>query len=84
MCDNVLCSHLIVAAVLGTGSIGASSAAHADGVSCPVGYQALKQKLKQADTQDSSAFNNHHWAVVVNRGGVVCAVAFSGENRDAQ
>jgi uncharacterized protein GlcG (DUF336 family) len=49
-----------------------------------VTHQALKQKLQQADTQDSTGFNNHYWAVVVNRAGLVCAVAFSGPVFDAQ
>ena len=37
-----------------------------------------------ADQADTSGFNNHFWAVVVNRAGVVCAVAFSGPNTGSQ
>ena len=33
---------------------------------------------------DSTGLNNDYWAVVVNRQGVVCAVAYSGERRDSQ
>lgn len=51
---------------------------------CPVTFQELRSALRQADTADTSGLNNHYWAVVVNRSGVVCAVAFSGESRDAQ
>jgi uncharacterized protein GlcG (DUF336 family) len=53
-------------------------------VECPVTYQALRAALRDADTADSSGLNNHYWAVVVNRGGTVCAVAYSGQNRGAQ
>jgi len=61
-----------------------TSAASAGSVSCPVSYQTLKQKLVQAANADSTGFDNDYWAVVVNRGGVVCAVAFSGANRNSQ
>src|SRR4051812_13465576 len=55
-----------------------------DGVDCPVFHQALRSQLIAADTADSTGLNNHYWAVVVNRGGVVCAVAFSGPSTDSQ
>ncbi|HXW70190.1 MAG TPA: heme-binding protein [Methylocella sp.] len=53
-------------------------------LSCPVTYSQLKTALVAADTVDSSGFNNHFWAVVVNRAGVVCAVAFSGSDTGSQ
>lgn len=53
-------------------------------VECPVTFQALRSALRDADLADSSGLNNHYWAVVVNRGGAVCAVAYSGQNRGAQ
>ena len=55
-----------------------------EGVECPVTFQGLRSALRDADTADSTGLNNHYWAVVVNRAGVVCAVAFSGQGRDAQ
>jgi uncharacterized protein GlcG (DUF336 family) len=71
--------------VWGTGSGGsilrASSAAS---VHCPVGHQDLKSSLITADTDDHSGLDHHYWAVVVNREGVVCAVAFSGPSRTSQ
>jgi uncharacterized protein GlcG (DUF336 family) len=51
---------------------------------CPVTWSALKNNLVTADTADSTGFNNHFWAVVVNRAGVVCAVAFSGAKTGSQ
>src|SRR5689334_24640520 len=55
-----------------------------DAVACPVSFQQLRSALRDADTADSTGLNNHYWAVVVNRAGVVCAVAFSGQGRDSQ
>jgi hypothetical protein len=55
-----------------------------ESVNCPVKPQALRSGLINADADDSSGLNNHYWAVVVNRAGVVCAVAFSGSSRDSQ
>jgi uncharacterized protein GlcG (DUF336 family) len=47
-------------------------------------HTALKAALVAATKAESSGLNNHMWATVVNRDGVVCAVAFSGANRGAQ
>ncbi len=51
---------------------------------CPVTYSALKEKLTAAATADSTGLNNNYWAVVVNRTGLVCAVAYSGAAADDQ
>ncbi len=48
------------------------------------GYAALKNALAAATAAESSGLNNQMWATIVNRDGVVCAVAFSGANRGAQ
>jgi uncharacterized protein GlcG (DUF336 family) len=53
-------------------------------VDCPVSFQTLRSALRDADQADTTGLNNHYWAVVVNRGGVVCAVAYSGPNRGSQ
>jgi uncharacterized protein GlcG (DUF336 family) len=44
----------------------------------------LKAALQAAVATETSGLNNHMWATIVNRDGVVCAVAFSGPNRAAQ
>jgi uncharacterized protein GlcG (DUF336 family) len=82
MTSNVLRNGAIAAVFISAslGAVGAAAAA----VPCPVSYNTLKQKLVQAANADTSGFNNSYWAVVVNRGGVVCAVAFSGGNRYSQ
>jgi hypothetical protein len=46
--------------------------------------QQLKTALDAAVQAETSGLNNHMWATVVNRDGVVCAVAFSGTDRSAQ
>lgn len=51
---------------------------------CPVTHQALEKALISAASADQTGLDNDYWAVVVNREGTVCAVAFSGEERDAQ
>src|SRR3954466_12161981 len=44
---------------------------------------ALQAVVKQGKEQNTG-MGNQEWAVVVNRDGVVCAVAFSGPDRTAQ
>jgi uncharacterized protein GlcG (DUF336 family) len=53
-------------------------------LNCPVAFERLQSELQDADEEDSTGFNNHYWAVVVNRQGTVCAVAYSGRDRDSQ
>ncbi|MEO8129640.1 MAG: heme-binding protein [Bryobacteraceae bacterium] len=45
---------------------------------------ALKAALIAATTAETSGLNNHMWATIVDRTGVVCAVAYSGSSRGAQ
>ena len=45
---------------------------------------ALKTALNAAHLTETSGLNLHMWATIVNRDGVVCAVAFSGTDRGAQ
>jgi uncharacterized protein GlcG (DUF336 family) len=48
------------------------------------GYQALKSALTAARDASNGGFNLDMWGTVVNRDGVVCAVAFTGTNRGSQ
>lgn len=48
------------------------------------GYAALKSALESATATETSGLNNQMWATIVDRDGIVCAVAFSGVNRGAQ
>ncbi len=47
-------------------------------------YSALKSALASAVAAETSGLNNQMWATIVDRDGVVCAVAFSGNSRGAQ
>jgi uncharacterized protein GlcG (DUF336 family) len=47
-------------------------------------YTALKNALTAATATETSGLNNQMWATIVDRDGVVCAVAFTGVNRGAQ
>lgn len=47
-------------------------------------HAALQTALGTAVTAESSGLDLNMWATLVNRDGVVCAVAFSGANRNSQ
>ena len=47
-------------------------------------YGALKAALDSAVATETSGLNFHMWATLVNRDGVVCAIAFSGTDRATQ
>ena len=61
-----------------------SSAGQVQGCFGLPGYAALQSAIAQATAAETSGLNNQMWATIVNRDGVVCAVAFSGTNRGAQ
>ena len=48
------------------------------------GYADLHAALVAATAAETSGLNNQMWATLVNRDGIVCAVAFSGVDRGAQ
>ncbi|WP_050400773.1 heme-binding protein [Bradyrhizobium embrapense] len=56
--------------------------------SCPVDHDhladILKKSVKPSGGPSNGGLDNHEWAAVVNRQGVVCAVAFSGTKADDQ
>src|SRR6202042_2445247 len=45
---------------------------------------ALQSALAAATAAETSGLNNQMWGTIVDRDGVVCAVAFTGVNRGAQ
>ena len=57
-----------------------------DGSSCSKlpKYADLKAAIDKATADETSGLNNQMWATIVDRDGIVCAVAFSGANRGAQ
>ena len=73
----------LIGGLLAVGLLWAGSAS-ADQNCYGIRYSALKQALNQAVEDEASGLNLQMWATVVNRDGVVCAVAFSGVDRGAQ
>jgi uncharacterized protein GlcG (DUF336 family) len=47
-------------------------------------HAALKKALQAAQAVANGGFGLHMWATVVNRDGIVCAVAFTGADRGSQ
>jgi uncharacterized protein GlcG (DUF336 family) len=77
----------VAACVLVTSSVIPSSvtSAHNSGpCSLLPGHGALEKALKVARAEANGGFNLDMWGTIVNRDGVVCAVAFTGDNRGSQ
>ena len=47
-------------------------------------HAQLKAALDEAVATETSGLNLHMWATLVDRDGIVCAVAFSGTDRGSQ
>ena len=47
-------------------------------------HAELRAAVAAATAAETSGLNNHMWATVVNRDGIVCAIAFSGTGRSSQ
>ncbi len=47
-------------------------------------YETLKSALISARKDDNGGLNNDMWGAIVDRGGVVCVMAYSGSTMDAQ
>ena len=48
------------------------------------GYSQLKSALAAATSTETSGLNNQMWGVIVDKDGIVCAVAFTGVDRFAE
>jgi len=68
------------------GGVAASSNANAQITNCATlpTQLALQNALNAAVAAEGSGFNLQMWATIVDRDGIVCAVAFSGGDRGAQ
>lgn len=71
--------HSIIAVALASGAV----SAYADCSAVP-GHAALKTALTAARLQANGGFNLDMWGTVVDRDGIVCAVAFTGANRGSE
>jgi len=83
-------SFLTMALVLGAGMAGNAQPAASSNVDQTVAcaglpsHAQLQAALTWARNQMNGGFNLDMWGTVVNRDGVVCAVAFTGTNRGSQ
>ncbi len=60
------------------------SKGNSDQCSLLPGHGTLKSALEEAVRAEETGLNLHMWATLVDRNGVVCAVAFSGMDRQSQ
>jgi len=79
-------SSLALVPVLCVAPAFAQSSGNADASACAglPSHAQLKAALTAARNQGNGGFNLDMWATVVNRDGVVCAVAFTGADRGSQ
>jgi uncharacterized protein GlcG (DUF336 family) len=70
--------------VLGVSFFGVSAQAQDNGCGNLPDYATLKAALATAVSNEKSGLNNQMWATIVDRDGIVCAVAFSGNSRGSQ
>ena len=70
----------------GNGNAGGQSDTNSGNDTCTglPDQSALEVALDAATLAEASGLNNQMWATIVDRDGVVCAVAFSGADRGAQ
>ena len=61
-----------------------SAFAENDGCNNLPGYSQLKAALAHATADEASGLNMNMWGTIVDRDGIVCAVAFTGTNRGSQ
>ena len=72
--------------LLGAVLVGSAGADQGNNSACDglPSHGQLKAALIAATAAETSGLNNHMWATIVNRDGIVCAVAFSGTRRSSQ
>jgi uncharacterized protein GlcG (DUF336 family) len=88
---NNATKRVLIASFLGGSILAGATVSQADGRSfrespCAglPGYPALKAALAAARAETNGGFNLDMWGTVVNRDGIVCAVAFTGTDRGSQ
>jgi uncharacterized protein GlcG (DUF336 family) len=81
---RIVHSVLVLASLTASGAVLADDNAQSNGCSSLPGHGALKTALRAAVAAEASGLNFDMWATIVDRDGVVCAVAFSGADRGSQ
>ena len=75
---SILAVGLLALATMG------SAIARDSKIECPVSHSDLQHALSAARAEANGGFNLDMWGTVVNRDGIVCAVAFTGSDRGDQ
>jgi uncharacterized protein GlcG (DUF336 family) len=75
---------LAVALICFTSALSADDKGGNNGCKSLPGYSQLKAALAAATATETSGLNNQMWGTIVDKDGIVCAVAFTGGNRFAQ
>jgi len=77
-------SHSAPVLVMAMSLIGGTARAQDNNCANLPDYATLKPALVSAVAAEASGLHNQMWATIVDRDGVVCAVAYSGNSRGAQ
>src|SRR5690349_32605 len=75
---------LVALTSVAAGAFAQGKQAAAGGCAGLPNYAALKAALDAATMTETSGLNNNMWGTIVDRDGIVCAVAFTGKDRAAQ
>jgi uncharacterized protein GlcG (DUF336 family) len=80
------CKSMCPTAAVVVAAISMSASAYAQGAGCASlpKYAELKAALAAATSAETSGLDNQMWGTIVDRDGIVCAIAFSGKARDSQ
>jgi uncharacterized protein GlcG (DUF336 family) len=84
----ILSAIIALMAALGSSPSAAQGPDGAGSASCPVNHDVLadilKKSVKPGGGPSNGGLDNNEWAAIVNREGIVCAVAFSGNEAGDQ
>jgi uncharacterized protein GlcG (DUF336 family) len=80
---RTLCA-IVALTSLAAGAFAQGKQAAGNGCAALPNYAALKTALDSATMTETSGLNNNMWGTIVDRDGIVCAVAFTGKDRAAQ
>jgi uncharacterized protein GlcG (DUF336 family) len=86
LCVNAVAVSAVFFASLASGQVIQPSAPPSPFVGCAglPGWSQLLAALIKATTTETSGLKNQMWGTIVDRDGIVCAVAFTGNNRAAE
>jgi uncharacterized protein GlcG (DUF336 family) len=86
LCVNAVALSAVFFASLASGQVSAPSAPSSPFVGCSglPGWSQLRAALIQATTTETSGLTNQMWGTIVDRDGIVCAIAFTGNDRGAE